>query len=277
MFFEIRAAIAIIASLIGAYTDFKTGLIYDKITYPLIVLGILFNAWEIFSIGITINNFILFFAPALIVFAIGYLFYFTGKLGGGDVKIFSGLALILPTINGEIFIVNVLLFSVLIGTTCISLYYLIQYARKGIDLKENSKSIQKALLFAILLIGYFFFLSQFGLKTLTLVVLIVPLFLALIFLALEKGIRKSFFLKWISLNEIEEDEIIAEELLEEEQRKKLNLGFKGLIQPQDAEKLKQLGIEKLPVYRNLPKFGPYIFVGVLLAIVIPNAFSLLFL
>lgn len=277
MFFEIRALIAIIASLIGAYTDFKTGFIYDKITYPLIVLGIIFNAWEIIATGASLNNFISLFAPAIVVFAIGYLFYFTGKIGGGDVKIFSGLALILPTINGEIFVVNVLLFSVLIASVCISLYFLAKYAKKGIDWKENTKSIQKAFLFAILLIAYFFFLSQFGLRNLTLIVLIIPLFLALLFLALEKGIRKNFFLKWIALNEIEEDEIIAEDFLEEEMRKKLNLGFKGLIQPKDAEKLMQLGIEKLPVYRNLPRFGPFIFFGVLLAILIPNAFALLFL
>ena len=42
-FFLVRGAAALIASAAGAYTDYKTGLIYDYITYPLIALGILLN------------------------------------------------------------------------------------------------------------------------------------------------------------------------------------------------------------------------------------------
>ena len=277
MFFELRAGIAIIVSFLGAYYDYKTGMIFDWITYPLIALGIIFNAWEIFSLGINIGNIIALFAPAIVIFVLGYLFYFAGKLGGGDVKIFAGLALILPSINGEIFVVNMLLFSIIIGSVIISLNYVIKYAQKGINFKENSESIKKALVFGIVLVFYFYFLFSIGIKWFSIAFLSLPIVCALLFLALEKGIRKNFFLKWVALNEIEEDEIIAEEFLQEKERKKLNLGLKGLIQPKDAEKFLQLGIEKVPVFRSLPKFGPFIFLGVLLALFFPNAFSVLFL
>ena len=42
----LRQAIVLIGTLAGGYTDAKTGLILDRITYPMIALGILLSLVE---------------------------------------------------------------------------------------------------------------------------------------------------------------------------------------------------------------------------------------
>ncbi|MFH1588218.1 MAG: A24 family peptidase [Candidatus Diapherotrites archaeon] len=288
----IRQICILIASGIGAWTDYKTGLINDWITYPLIALGILLNLieWNLTGIGF-----------GLLVFVIGFIAYYSGKLGGGDVKLFAGMALMLPFFEGKIFVLSALFFGSIASVLFYGIYFPLKYFRKGIDFELNKKRIQMSLLLFVFLIIYFWFMNSFRIIPIGLLALIfVAVLIGLIFFALEKGIRKEFFLKKVKVAELEEDEVIVldEELIEsiknkqkkgigeKSEKEKLNkeekefeknkklkeilsLKFKGVIGEKEKQKLLDAGIQEVFVYRDLPKFGPFIFIGTVLAMVLP--------
>ncbi len=272
MIFLLKTAVILIGSLIGAYTDFKTGFIYDKITYPMIAIGIMLGLFELFQ-EISVEKFIELFGVGLIIFVLGYGMYWLGKIGGGDVKLFTGIALLIPFESGvfplNIFVLNALIWAGISSLIFYGAYYIVKYARKGIEWKENIEGIKKAIGLGILFLFYFFMIYSIGLEKMILILLI-PIVISLIFIALEQGIKKNFFLKKISLKEIEEDEIIAVEFTDKKVLEKLNLGFKGVLGEKEQKELEKTGIKELLVYRDLPKFGPFIFVGVLINLSFPG-------
>ncbi|HLC80044.1 MAG TPA: A24 family peptidase [archaeon] len=263
----IREFIVILASAIAAYTDFKTGYIHDWITLPLIAAGLLLNLYEAQYAGIALGA---------SVFAIGYILYYTGKIGGGDVKLFTGIALALPFYNGAVFIISAALFAAMSSVIFLSSFYTIKYLRKGIDFEYNKNGIRRSAILGGALVVYFYILisaniasAQYG------TVLALPLLFGLVFMALEKGIRKEFFAKKIKLSEMEEDEIVALDLMEED-GKKISAGIKGVFGNEEKKKLEKLGIGQIIVYRNLPRFGPFILIGVVAALFLPQLFLLKF-
>lgn len=288
----IKISILLIACAIASVTDLRNGTIPDKLTLPLIAIAILFNFFEFFAVNFfpaiaasfnLLNFSLMNFLPGIAVFLCFLLLYYTGKLGGGDVKFFTGIALLIPFHEGFPFIVSVLFFSSLFAVLFFSVYYSLKYFRLGINFKENQKGILQASFLAIFLLAYFFLLTylnfmQFHSAT----ILAIPLFCALLFIAFQQGIKRNFFLKQIPLAELEEDEVIAKEFLSKELEQKIsnsNLSFKvkGIITDSDKEKLKKLGISSLPVLRSLPPFAPFIFLGTILALLMPDFLSLLFL
>jgi len=262
----VRAALAVLGTTIAAYTDWKTGYIYDKLTYPLIAAGVLLNLLE-FDVWK--------FAPAAVVLAFGYALYYAGKIGGGDVKLFAGLGLLVPyTPNGLPFVLPVLLFSALAALTWTSAYYLAAYARKGIDWRGNRAGLVRGVVFALVTLGYFGVLQWEGRLGWTQALLLgLPLTLGIGYAALERGIRKEFFLAHVKIWELEEDEVLAAEFLPQGLAEKLGTGFKGVIEEKDKTRLKEMGLETVPVYRNLPRFGPFILVGVVMVLYAPQAFE----
>ena len=87
--------IAIMACLYASYTDLKSGIIQNKLTFSLIGLGIILNAVYAFMV-----NDIWFIVTGVIftavIFALGYIFWKLGAWAGGDVKLFTALAALLP-------------------------------------------------------------------------------------------------------------------------------------------------------------------------------------
>jgi preflagellin peptidase FlaK len=114
-FILVRQVILVAGCLLGTYTDLKQGLILDKITYPMIAAGLVLNLFE--------PRFLEYFLLAGIVFTAGYLLYFYGKVGGGDVKLFTAIALLLPVLNTMPFVLNVLFFSALTSIIFLGAYY----------------------------------------------------------------------------------------------------------------------------------------------------------
>lgn len=91
----ICAAIAVIACFYAAYSDLKSGIISNKLTFPLIGIGIALNALYAF-----ITNDPWFIVKGLIfiaiVYIISYIFWRMGAWAGGDAKLFTALAALLP-------------------------------------------------------------------------------------------------------------------------------------------------------------------------------------
>ena len=264
----LRQAIVLIGTLLAGWTDAKTGLILDKITYPMIALGILLSILE--------GQWV-FLAVGAIVFVVGYIVYYLGKVGGGDVKLLTAIAFLLPFNQGYFFLLNSLFMACMLAVSFYSVYYVSKYARKGIEWKENKAGIEKALIFGIAITAYLFGSAYLGaISFQASMFLLFPMILAGLFLAFEKGIRKRFFLHKISLAKLEEDEIVATEFLSEEARKDLGMRFKGVLGEKEIAKLQKAGIKIVPVLRSMPPFGPFIFLGCVIALLHPNIIGMLF-
>ncbi|MDO8633906.1 MAG: A24 family peptidase [archaeon] len=268
--FALRIALVVIGSAVAAYTDLKKGLIYDSITLPMIGAGILLNLVEQQFTGIGLGA---------LIFAAGYLLYVTGKIGGGDVKLFTAIALLLPFYKENVFILNVLLFSGLSGLLFVSVKYSLKYLKTTPlrnAFQENQANLAKSAMLAVVITAYFFVLSTIGFVSTTyLLVFGVPMVFGLVFLAFEKGIREKIFLKKIPVNQLEEDEIIAREFLDKKTVEQLGLGVKGVIDEKARKKILELGLKEIMVYRDLPKFGPFILLGVIAALFAPPFMAVL--
>jgi archaeal preflagellin peptidase FlaK len=91
----IATIIAILACLYGSYTDLKSGIIQNKLTFPLIGLGIVLNGIYAFMIG-NIWLIVIDIIITVFIFALGYLFWRIGAWAGGDVKLFTAIAALIP-------------------------------------------------------------------------------------------------------------------------------------------------------------------------------------
>jgi len=267
-FLTVRIAILLAGCGAAAYTDARTGYIFDKTTYPMIAAGILLNL---------IEQEWMFLAIGAVVFALGYVIYYMGKFGGGDVKLFTGIALLLPFFQGEAFLLNSLFAASILAVTFYSIYYVVKYARQGIKWNENRQGIRRAMFFGAIIAAYLYALSMMEMVAVqSALMLSVPLLFAVLFIAFEKGIRESFFLKQVSLGKLEEDEVVAAEFLKEKEKKALGLMVKGVLGEKEIAKLRAAGARTVPVYRNMPPFGPFILLGVIAALAQPDLIGLLF-
>jgi len=91
----INAIIAILACLYASYSDLKHGIIPNKLTFPLIGIGIILNGFYALQTG---NLWIIIGCLIItgVIFVLGYLFWKLGAWAGGDVKLFTALAALLP-------------------------------------------------------------------------------------------------------------------------------------------------------------------------------------
>ncbi|MGO9388083.1 MAG: A24 family peptidase C-terminal domain-containing protein [Methanobacterium sp.] len=105
----IAIIISIAACIYASYSDLRWGIIPNKLTFPLIGVGILLNG----IYYITTGNLLLLLGTlivTLLVFLFGYLFWKMGAWAGGDVKLFTALAALIPfyptILNYQLFNIN---------------------------------------------------------------------------------------------------------------------------------------------------------------------------
>lgn len=90
----IATIIAVLSCTYASYSDLKRGIIPNKLTFPLIGLGLVLNGIYSFLTG----NILLIIAALIItavIFVLGYIFWKMGAWAGGDVKLFTALAALL--------------------------------------------------------------------------------------------------------------------------------------------------------------------------------------
>ncbi|PKL71430.1 MAG: hypothetical protein CVV29_10670, partial [Methanobacteriales archaeon HGW-Methanobacteriales-2] len=91
----ITVIIAIVACIYASYSDLKRGIIPNKLTFPLIAIGIALNGIYAYMIG----EFLFILVCVVVtgvIFGLGYLFWKMGAWAGGDVKLFTALAALIP-------------------------------------------------------------------------------------------------------------------------------------------------------------------------------------
>lgn len=260
----LQQGILLLGTLISGVVDAKTGYIYDWITYPMILLGIIlallsFSWFNLLS--------------GAIIFVLLFAGYYLGKIGGGDVKLFTAIALLNP-FNDFNFLISLFFIAAMSGMLFYSIYYTVKYYRKGIKIEREKKGFFNAFFIGITLIAYFFIMAQSGIISIWFVYVIgLPLLAGLLFVALQKGIKEEFFEQKIALNKLEEDEVLGEK--NSEKIKKI-IG-KNLVGEKEILVLKKAKIKEIYVLRNLPKFGPFIFIGTIVATFSPEFLLMLFL
>lgn len=267
-FLYLRIILLVVFCAVAAYTDKKTGYIYDWVTLPLIALGIIFNLFTFsFSKNLSI------FTTGVLIFIIGFLIYYLGKLGGGDVKLFLGIHFMLPYLNNQLFILWVLFISCFSAVILISIKYMfiifkkVKFTKKFFISKISSIIVNFCLFFAFIIFVYFsvsyseisswFYLS------------IVPIFLGLFINVFQDEIKKHIYLLWKPVKDLEDGDVLAKDYLTKELTTKLKpiLKNKSVIEEKDIKLMKQKKItQKIPIYYFLPKFGPYIFLGIVFSV-----------
>lgn len=264
MLLEIKIAIVILAGLIAAYTDYKTGYIYDWLNWPFILIGLIL---AIFS-----SNVLWAFVQFAIVFAIGYLAYKFGKIGGGDIKFFAGLVLYFPFYNGYPFILIVLLLASLLATIYYSFYYLVKLLliKNKLAIKSCYISIIISIIFAVL---FFVFINYYlG------IIVFFFIFSAIFTMLTKTEITNKFWKKKISINKLLDDDLVdMQELNKEyETTKKISSIDMYPLDEKSFNKLKKILPKdaKLFVYRDLPIFGPFIALGIILGFIILSFFNI---
>jgi len=263
---EIKIIIALIFLFLASITDIKKRIVPNKISYPFIAIAFAFNLLDF-----NFYNLI----PAIVVFCIGLIIYYFGKLGGGDIKIIVGLSLLFPFFNGKVFILQVIIFASLLSLLFFSPYYSIKLLeKKKINFNEIKTDFFKAIFLLAFLLIYFALLINFYSIQL-LLLFFIPLFVSLPFIALQNEIKKEFFLKEIPLNELDEDEVIAFEFLPAELKEKFKV--KKIITEKDKLYLKEKGLTKIKIYSGLPAFIPFIFLGTIIAFLKPEILNPLIL
>ncbi len=96
MISHVNIALAGALTAICAWTDIKSMTIYNRHTYPAVVVGLIYSA-------VTAQYHHLY--GALVIFVIYLFFFLSGKMGGGDLKLAVALSLFLgmePVILGSL-------------------------------------------------------------------------------------------------------------------------------------------------------------------------------
>ena len=111
----------------------------------------------ILNLLVPIPDMINYFGLAIAVFGISYVLYYTGKIGGGDLKLFTGIALLVPYLpqSPYPFVLLAMFVAAIAAIIALTAYYVPKYAMKGIDVKLNQKGIVSDAVLAIVLFGYF--------------------------------------------------------------------------------------------------------------------------
>ncbi len=271
----LKIILVILAAGVAAYTDYRTGLIQNWLTYPLIIIGLLLVIYESFlaSTFFGINYFFNVLLIGFIIFGVGFFLYRTGKLGGGDIKLFLGIHLVIPYYLGQIVILWLLIAASLLSVLFVSVYYLYLLKKKlklknmfKIMLKRKLLVLKSIFMFIIFFAFIFIFVSRFQVSGLYFLILI-PLLFGLKLMIFEEEVRKYIYLKQKSISKLEDGDVLALDFIKKDLLIKLKLVGNNILEEEDIKRLKKIkGLKVLPIYDSLPRFGPFIFLGLLIII-----------
>ncbi|MEN3044674.1 MAG: A24 family peptidase [Candidatus Hydrothermales bacterium] len=137
----IKFQIVGLATFISVYTDLRYGKIFNKVTFPLFFSGFVYNF--IFN---KFEGFVSSLIGAFFAFAFFYIFFQLGGVGGGDVKLLTGIGSWLgyPLILWVIFLTSIagllisLVYSFLKRSTFMVLKGIVKEGKEGFKNVLNS-------------------------------------------------------------------------------------------------------------------------------------------
>ncbi|KXB05699.1 hypothetical protein AKJ50_00240 [candidate division MSBL1 archaeon SCGC-AAA382A13] len=142
---------ALVGSCVAVFTDLRERIIPNRLTYPLIVVGIGFHLVVGFYRGEFVLAFFGVFGAGL-AFSLGYFMYLTGGWAGGDVKLFTAFGALLPAYESPhvvsplvaypLFPITILINSVLAAIPVLLIYVLVSRL-KGFGIFYETKKISE--------------------------------------------------------------------------------------------------------------------------------------
>lgn len=267
--FIIRILVLLLACALAAYFDYKTGYIYDWISYPLIAIGLIINIFTY-----SFKSLIPIVLIAVGIYLFGYFAYYFGKIGGGDIKLFIGIHMILPYLSGQLFILWVIIAASLLSVLFVSIFYCFKLSKK---IKITKKLLQKkrkmiftsAFLF-LLFLAFVIFATTISDFPKIVYIAIPPMFFGSAVMIFEEEIKKYIYLRQKPIAKLDEGDVFASEFATKELIAKLGLGKRTVLEKEDIKRAKLLKLKALPIFDNLPRFGIYILLGVI-SVLILNA------
>lgn len=283
----INILIVLVGTAIAAYWDHKTGIVPDKLSHSMIILGAILVPLTFPGQILTV------YAVGAIVFGLGFLLYSFGQLGGGDVKLFTAIALLIPFYPDLLFrtfssigiepvvaiypfIGSVFVFAGIIGPMFISsIRFHLKIRGKKREVENYRGKLFKGLILSLLVVPLAVFWSAFSLGFL---VLLVPMAITLPLIPFKRDVVRLFFSKTKSLQDLNDDDVLALEEVSEEKKKDLGLWRKTFTPPEIRKikkKAEEKGYEEIKVCEGMTRFVPYIFVSLLANLIVGDVFLFL--
>ena len=285
----IGVVIALLGVLYSSYTDIRTGEVSDRLSHTMIGLGII-----LLVLSYPLSTALWYMAIGLIVFVLGFILYIFGQIGGGDVKLFTAIALLIPQYPASLkpaivsfgitpvvpnypFLVSVFILSGIFFMLVVPLFYLRKLWAQKKRIKEFSRKIFYGLVYcAILSPIIYMWLSMSKL----IAVLFIPMFFALLIIPFKDDIVVLFFARKKRVSALNEEDVLALESMKKETIARLGLWRKTFMPPElrkIKERARKYGIATVMVCEDLPKYVPYIFLSLVINLIVGDIFLFLFM
>ncbi len=281
----IRILLLVLISLIYALYDiFNKRNVPDLFVYASLAVGLLstiayWSYLSLYSIGI-----------AVVIGAIGYIFYKGGQLGAGDGFELVTISLLLPIQPtpflasiaqfGMPFILSVLVATGFAAIVIVPIYYLLIDGknRRKIE-KVDAKSMVKGI---IILTVYLVLLAMIYLVryqiSLIAIVLILILAVSSMFMALYANEINYRMISFVYPKELERGDMIAVSIMKKSDLAYFTQAYEKFGRVADDQliaKVKDLN-RKLPVYKKAVPFAAFIFIGVVVSLLFGDIFLFIF-
>ncbi len=253
-------AIALLFLAVASYYDiFNKRTIPDLLSYVFVVVAVAFSllteGFVLIKIGAAIG-----------IFALGYLVYRIGYIGGADVFFLSGLMLLLPltAIAGVGAATPVIVNVLLISTIVMAIYLEYNFFARKNEFKPRMQEIATA---AIWVVGYgavAYMLFTLGLTAFAVLAFLVGI-VSSVFALIKRELARSL-ITMVTPKEIIEEDILAIEEMDPKLVEKL--GLERLLTKAQIGKIIHAKLKEVPVYGKLPPYMPFLLIGVLAAAVL---------
>lgn len=280
--------IGVIVALLGvaysSYTDLKTGEVSDKLSHSMIGVGAILVAFTYpFWQAVTIMGI------GVLVFILGFILYIFGQMGGGDVKLFTALALLIPYYPESLrpisealgitpvssnfpFIASVFVLSGIFFMLFIPPIYLRKLYSKRKKVKEFGKKILTGIVYCLILSPIVYI--WLGISKL-IAVLFIPMFFALLIVPFKDDVVVLFFSRKKRVSDLNDDDVLALESMSRKTIAKLGL-WRKTFTPPELRKIKaranKYKIRMVMVCEDLPKYVPYIFASLVINLLVGDIF-----
>ena len=282
---QLRIGIAVIGTASATYYDLTNNRnVPNSLLYAFLAAALLVNA---FGMG---GHLAYTIAISIAIFAVGWMFYRAGQIGGADVFVLASISLLLPVQPVSLLQVQqpidalqmpFTLYIFAIAGLVFILAMLVNYAPSAFSAYRRGKvkvGMEKWAYVAAILILYmgFLYISRSipfipGFYSILLGILVI----ASIFFMIFREFVRSEMLASVPFAQIEEEDVLAIEHIPQKMVDKYSIP--RVIGADDIARLKRLSVplKKWPVYKKMQVFLPYVLIGLIAMLLIGDPFMLL--
>lgn len=297
MDFEVaRIALLLAGTAYLAWQDNRTSFMDERVLYAMIAAGMLLDI-------ATLNaNFIIAsVGVAAVVVAAGWYFYKQGAIGGGDVLLVAAMHALLPQrpeITAQAYamlmphasyfktfaleqVTHALPFaaSAVVAASLLALVGAAAMYALALRTKKLKPDVKSLLLTCAATAAVMWFAWNARLPLPAVAMLLVAMASAIFLTAFRKQIYEEVIVKRITLKQIEDEDVLAVDLMPQNVVEKHGLqklldkgGLEKLANAMHSEKLKAV-----PVAKVLPRLGPYLLAGIVASLLIGDLVAFLML